>query len=98
MSIRQLSIFVCILTIGACGATPGSSHGYDPCSEPWFSFVEANVQTSDGDGHGPDPGSLEWRSVVEFKLGIRGDAAIPPQATGRWCEYIDEYLDAELWR
>lgn len=76
--------------VQAMATIPVLSHG--------FRLWKRTCKRVMGMGHGPDPGSLEWRSVVEFKLGIRGDAAIPPQATDRWCEYIDEYLDAELWR
>ena len=60
-----------------------------PCSSDWYALVEKRIPTGDGHGHGPDQGSTEWRSVVEFKLGIRGDTAIPPVDSDQWCEYID---------
>jgi hypothetical protein len=50
------------------------------------------VTTGDGQGHGPDIGSDEWRSVVEFKLGIRGNPAVPSRASREWCHYIDEQV------
>ncbi len=55
-------------------------------------LVEDRFPTGDGQGHGPDIGSLEWRSVVEFKLGIRGDPAIPPLESDQWCAYVDEHF------
>jgi hypothetical protein len=53
------------------------------------------VTTGDGQGHGPDIGSDEWRSVVEFKLGIRGNPAVPPSNTDAWCRFVDERMRAD---
>jgi len=72
------------------GQTPDS--GPQPCSEQWQQHVETQLQTGDAEGHGPDIGSLEWRSVVEFKLGIRGDPAIPSRESAEWCEFIDKKI------
>lgn len=63
-----------------------------PCSAPWQQRVEERLQTGDAEGHGPDLGSEEWRSVVEFKLGIRGNAAVPARDSQQWCQYIDAQL------
>ena len=62
------------------------------CSSEWFALVEQQIPTGDGQGHGPDSGSLEWRSVVEFKLGIRGDAAVPDRDSEAWCSYINQHF------
>jgi len=59
------------------------------CSNEWFTQIEQQIMTGDGQGHGPDLGSSEWRSVVEFRLGIRGDANIPPRNSEQWCAYIN---------
>lgn len=66
--------------------------GPQPCSKQWQLAVDKKLQTGDGDGHGPDIGSMEWRSVVEFKLGVRGDPAVPSRATVKWCRYIDALM------
>jgi len=60
------------------------------CSDEWAGYIENNISTGDGKGHGPDIGSDEWKSVIEFKLGIRGDANIPPRDSQAWCRYIDQ--------
>lgn len=59
------------------------------CSNAWFTQIDQQLMTGDGQGHGPDLGSSEWRSVVEFRLGIRGDAGIPPRNSAQWCDYIN---------
>jgi hypothetical protein len=62
------------------------------CNAAWYRSIEAKVPTGDGQGHGPDVGSDEWKSVVEFKLGIRGDPAVPSRDSEAWCRYIDQIV------
>lgn len=85
---RQLNADDATSSDGASASAPDSQ----PCSMSWQQAVEAQLQTGDSQGHGPDVGSDEWRSVVEFKLGIRGDPAIPARDTEEWCTYIDALL------
>lgn len=66
--------------------------GPAPCTEAWMWLVESAYPTGDGMGHGPDQGSDEWRSVVEFRLGVRGDASLPPRSSAAWCGYIDSMI------
>lgn len=89
---NKLIASLVILIASGCvdGQTPYSD--LQPCTAPWQEYVEAQLQTGDSEGHGPDLGSLEWRSVVEFKLGIRGDPAIPSRETDEWCTYIDQAI------
>ncbi|MDP5290942.1 MliC family protein [Oceanimonas sp. CHS3-5] len=70
-------------------ALPAWAQNVPLCSPEWAQWVEQKVQTGDGRGHGPDTGTDEWKSVVEFRLGIRGDAAVPARETQAWCEHID---------
>ena len=72
-------------------AHSGDESSKSSCNQAWFKKVEQQVITGDGQGHGPDLGSLEWRSVVEFKLGIRGQANLPPKDTELWCDYINSH-------
>jgi hypothetical protein len=88
----RLFALLSILIASSCGVAPAPSLGPQPCSESWQQHVEAQLQTGDSEGHGPDVGSEEWRSVVEFKLGIRGDPAIPSRDTDEWCTYINEMI------
>lgn len=81
-----------ILMAAGCGHGQTRYSDMQPCTPQWQEYVEAKLQTGDSQGHGPDLGSLEWRSVVEFKLGIRGDPAIPSRETDEWCAYIDEEI------
>lgn len=81
-----------ILLLAACDEAGEISPGPEPCTEEWQQWVELRVTTGDGHGHGPDIGSDEWQSVVEFKLGIRGDPAVPPRDTDEWCGYIDKQV------
>jgi hypothetical protein len=55
-------------------------------------MVEARFPTGDAHGHGPDLGSDEWKSVVEFRMGIRGDAAVPGIHSADWCDHVDAIL------
>lgn len=78
-----------VLTLYGCSEQSSPSASATPCSPSWFEAVEAKVGTGDGQGHGPDVGSSEWRSVVEFRLGVRGDEAVPNSESQAWCDYID---------
>lgn len=78
-----------LLTLYGCSQESNTSASATPCSPSWFEAVEAKVSTGDGQGHGPDVGSSEWRSVVEFRLGVRGDEAVPSSESQAWCDYID---------
>ena len=66
-----------------------------PCTEPWYQFVEHKLVSGDGQGHGPDIGSDEWKSVIEFKLGIRGQSALPDRDSEDWCQLIDALVHAQ---
>lgn len=66
----------------------------DPCTQDWFTYIDKLTPTGDGMGHGPDIGSEEWQSVVEFKLGIRGNPAVPERESTEWCDYIAKQIDA----
>lgn len=88
----RLIVLLSILIVSSCGDEKTPDLNPKPCSEPWRQYVEAQLQTGDSQGHGPDVGSLEWRSVVEFKLGIRGDPAVPSRESDEWCTYIDEKI------
>jgi hypothetical protein len=83
--------FVVLAQLG-CSDTTSNQAIMQACTENWFRWVEGQVSTGDGQGHGPDLGSLEWRSVVEFKLGIRGDPAVPPTESAQWCNYINQRI------
>lgn len=85
----RLIILFSILIASSCGDGQAPGPRPQPCSEQWQENVETKLQTGDSEGHGPDIGSLEWRSVVEFKLGIRGNPAIPSRESDEWCTYID---------
>ncbi|MBT8077142.1 MAG: hypothetical protein KJO31_01135 [Gammaproteobacteria bacterium] len=86
MSRVRSTVFLGLLMLAACGPAP------EPCSTEWMSWVDATVTTSDKEGHGPDVGSDEWRSVVEFRLGLRGDAAVPRGNADAWCRYVDKAI------
>jgi len=73
----------------AAGAPPQTPV---PCSPDWLQWVEQTVSSGDGQGHGPDIGSGEWKSVIEFKLGLRGAAALPTPDSQSWCRFIDEAI------
>ena len=85
-------VLLSILFASSCGVEQTLGPDPQPCSESWQQYIEAQLHTSDSAGHGPDVGSVEWRSVIEFKLGIRGDPAIPSRKTDEWCTYIDETI------
>lgn len=70
----------------------GGEGGPMPCTEAWFWLVESVVGSGDGMGHGPDLGSDEWKSTVQFKLGLRGNAAVPPVSSPSWCNYMDSEI------
>ena len=78
-----------LLLVG-CAADDPSAMRPEPCTEPWYAFVESQVPSGDGMGHGPDVGSGEWQSVIEFKLGVRGNSDVPDRASPDWCVFIDE--------
>jgi hypothetical protein len=65
-----------------------------PCTQDWFVSIDKLTPTGDGMGHGPDIGSEEWQSVVEFKLGLRGNPAVPERESTEWCDYIAKQIDA----
>jgi hypothetical protein len=88
----RIVFLLCAVFIASCAIDSKHSAGPAPCSPQWFQFVEEKLATGDSEGHGPDLGSSEWRSVVEFKLGVRGDPAVPDRSTGQWCIYIDEMI------
>lgn len=94
--VRVLLLGLLALAVVGCGSSPVESQSLGEealvCQNGWYQKVDALVVSSDGAGHGPDLGSLEWRSVVEFKLGIRGDEAIPDKAVDAWCTYIDRLI------
>lgn len=60
------------------------------CAPGWAGEIDTAVSSSDGAGHGPDIGSGEWQSVIEFRLGVRGDPAVPERGSQAWCQFIDE--------
>ncbi|WP_285164829.1 hypothetical protein [Shewanella goraebulensis] len=66
------------------------------CDEVFFNKVERLVMSGDGQGHGPDIGSAEWQSVIEFKLGVRGEAQVPPRDSIEWCDYIKQQVVTEI--
>jgi hypothetical protein len=87
-----VSAILVLLLVAACNSDTTANGRPEPCTPAWYELVEAEIPTGDGMGHGPDQGSEEWRSVVEFKLGIRGDAAIPARSSIDWCGYIDSRI------
>ncbi|RLA19054.1 MAG: hypothetical protein DRQ61_12120 [Gammaproteobacteria bacterium] len=78
-----------MMLINGCAGMSENSTKSHSCSNEWYALVEKQIPSGDGQGHGPDMGSLEWRSVIEFKLGIRGNATIPPLKSDQWCSYIN---------
>lgn len=84
------SIF--LIGINGCAATNESRAETQNCSSEWYALIEKKISTGDDQGHGPDLGSIEWRSVIEFKLGIRGDAGLPPRKSEQWCNYINAHF------
>ena len=88
-------IVTCLMIFAAvaCAEKGTEAQQPAPCTALWYTYVETRVSTGDGQGHGPDPGSDEWRSVIEFKLGIRGNADIPPRESAAWCDHIDERIN-----
>lgn len=89
---NRLFVLLSFVIASSCVGGQNPGQGPQPCSELWQQYIETQLQTGDSQGHGPDIGSLEWRSVVEFKLGIRGDPAIPSRESDEWCGYIDEQI------
>jgi hypothetical protein len=81
-----------LLTLAGCKTSHTTEQHPEPCSENWYPWVESVLSSSDGRGHGPDIGSDEWQSVIEFKLGIRGQADIPPRSSNTWCQFIDQRI------
>ena len=88
----RLFVLLSFIIASSCGDGQTSDPGLQPCSVQWQQYIEAQLRTGDSEGHGPDIGSLEWLSVVEFKLGIRGDPAIPSRESDEWCIFIDEKI------
>jgi hypothetical protein len=88
----RLTVALGIFIISSCGGGQNLGPDLQPCSEQWLQFVEGQLSTGDTEGHGPDLGSMEWRSVVEFKLGIRGEPAVPSRESDQWCTYIDKKI------
>ena len=82
---KHLFVFVAIASLASCDTK-------QPCTPAWYENVERKVGITDAQGHGPDIGSSEWRSAVEFKLGIRGDSAVPDRDTDEWCDYITNII------
>lgn len=69
----------------ACASLNDSSaDSVEPCSDKTLVMIEHQAPIGEGLGHGSDIGSDEWRSVVEFRLGVRGDASVPPRNTRPW--------------
>ena len=91
---RSLALAL-VLFVAACSTDTEHRTGPEPCTDEWQQWVESRVTTGDGHGHGPDIGSDEWQSVVEFKLGVRGDPAVPPRNTDAWCRFVDEQIRAD---
>jgi hypothetical protein len=85
-----------LATLASCKTTHTAEQQPEPCSEDWYPWAEAVLSSSDGRGHGPDIGSDEWQSVIEFKLGIRGQAGIPPRSSNAWCQFIDQRITQGL--
>lgn len=91
--IFKLLLIVTIALMGAgCVGTNPLPDSVDICTEAWARSIEDTLLTGDGQGHGPDIGSDEWKSVVEFKLGIRGEPAVPPRDSSAWCDHIDQVV------
>jgi hypothetical protein len=80
------------MVLAGCGNSEVESTGSRACDTAWYQSIGQRVVTGDGHGHGPDTGSDEWKSVVEFKLGIRGDPAVPDRDSADWCAYVEQYL------
>jgi hypothetical protein len=95
---QSIALISCLmlLTLAGCKATHTTEQHPEPCSENWYPWVESALPSSDGRGHGPDIGSDEWQSVIEFKLGIRGQADIPPRSSATWCQFIDQHIADRL--
>ena len=91
--IRSIFLLSTVLAT-ACSGERVHETRPEPCSVQWQEYVEARLHTGDSHGHGPDLGSDEWRSVVEFKLGIRGDPALPSRNSVEWCTIIDAKISA----
>ena len=87
---RLVAILVAFTVLNAHAG--GAAETPQPCSEAWNRYVEQKLVSGDGQGHGPDLGSDEWKGVVEFKLGVRGQANVPPRDTGDWCRFIDRLV------
>lgn len=91
---RRLA-FVLVLFASACSSDAERGTDPEPCTAEWQQWVESRLTTGDAHGHGPDIGSDEWQSVVEFKLGVRGDPAVPPRDADAWCRFVDERIRAD---
>ena len=85
-----------LAALAGCKTSHTAGQSPKPCSEDWYPWAEAVLSSSDGHGHGPDMGSEEWQSVIEFKLGIRGQADIPPRSSDAWCRFIDQHIANRL--
>lgn len=90
---RMNNWMITLLLLGAFSARAGgTSTSPEPCSDAWNRQVDEILVSGDGQGHGPDLGSDEWKGVIEFKLGVRGQADVPPRDTGDWCRFIDRLV------
>jgi len=92
LTTRHLTFLLLVLTAGVARAADQASP--PPCSDTWYRMIDARVPSNDGQGHGPDLGSDEWKSVIEFKLGVRGQPAVPNRDGESWCRYIDQLVGA----
>ena len=87
-----LCIACLMLQLTACPQQKPEANGPVPCTAAWYRTVESSISSGDGMGHGPDIGSEEWQSVIEFKLGVRGNPAVPDRSSSAWCQFIDDLL------
>ena len=83
-----LFLLLPLLASASALATPGTA-----CTAELFRAAESRWPTDDGQGHGPDPGSIEWRAAVEFRLGVRGDPAVPARDGEAWCTWLERRLE-----
>ena len=85
---------VLYLSLLACSAAEvKNDDSAEACPIPMLASIEGRVSALDSEGHGPDLGSDEWFSAIEFRLGLRGQSALPEKGTNEWCDFLDRHLE-----
>lgn len=98
MTLIRCMLSGAIVVLLASCTSPGKPPGQpeSSCDMARFEDIDAQLQSGDGMGHGPDIGSDEWKSVIEFLLGLRGAEGLPSHHSPKWCDAIQQAIDARV--